>query len=167
MNYTKMQKIFAFPLIKMVGKFSPYYSTKLSFFFYKKWGVQFTGIPNYISSSVYFDGGNYQLIEIGNGCTISSNVSFLTHDWALNTVIKSMDFHSDEKLGRHKSIILEQNVFVGRGSIILPGVYIGEGTIVGAGTVVRGKIPPFSIVIGSPCKVIGDTREYIKRFIQK
>lgn len=163
--FTKIQKIFVFPLIKIVSKLSPYYSTKISFYFYKRWGVKFDGKPNYISSLVYFDGGNYSLIQIGEGCTISSNVSFLTHDWAMNTVIKSMDIKFDGLLGRHKSIVLDRNVFIGRGSIILPGVFIGEGSIIGAGTIVRGKIPPFSLVIGNPCQIIGDTREYVKKFI--
>jgi acetyltransferase-like isoleucine patch superfamily enzyme len=150
MKFIKIQKVIVFPLIKVIGKISPFYSTKLSFFFYRKWGMKFIGKPNYISSSVYFDGGDYNLIEIGEGCTISSNVSFLTHDWALNTIIKSMDIKVDGLLGRHKSIVLERNVFIGRGVIILPGVLIGEGTIIGAGSVVRGKIPSYSLVIFSP-----------------
>lgn len=166
MILAKFQKVMAFPLIRIVAKLSPYYSTKISFFFYKRWGMKFDGQPNYISSLVYFDGGNYNLIQIGEGCTISSNVSFLTHDWALNTVIKSMNIEVDGLLGRHKAIILEKNVFIGRGSIILPGVTIGEGSIIGAGTIVRGKIPPFSLVIGNPCQIIGDTREYVKKNIK-
>lgn len=83
----KIKKIFYFGLIKMVGKFSPALATKISYRFYCSSGMVFKGRPNYISSSAYFDGGNYSLIELGEGVTISSEVSFLTHDWALNTVI--------------------------------------------------------------------------------
>ncbi|MBV2225995.1 MAG: acyltransferase [Sphingobacterium mizutaii] len=161
----KLLKIYYFILIRIVGKFNPAKATQISYKFYKKRGMKFNGVPNYISSKVYFDGGNYSLIEIGNGVTISSEVSFLTHDWALNTVIKSTEFSYPGLLGRHKKIILEDNVFVGRGTIIMPGAVVGEGTIIGAGCVVRGVIPKFSVVIGNPCQVIGDTRDYIKRFI--
>jgi acetyltransferase-like isoleucine patch superfamily enzyme len=161
----KLRKIFYFLLIKVVGKFDPARATKISYRFYNRGGMIFQGMPNYISSSVYFDGGNYSLIELGEGVTISSDVSFLTHDWALNTVTKSMNYESDTLLGRHKKVTVGRNVFIGRGTIVLPGADIGEGSIVGAGTVVRGTIPAFSIVIGSPCQIIGDTREYAKKFI--
>jgi acetyltransferase-like isoleucine patch superfamily enzyme len=161
----KLIKVYYFSLIYIVGKFNPAQATKISYKFYKKRGMIFKGIPNYISSSVYFDGGNYSLIELDEGVTISSEVSFLTHDWALNTVLKSMNYKSKDFIGRHKKIVVAKNVFIGRGSIVLPGAQIGEGSIVGAGTVVRGVIPPFSVLIGNPCQVIGDSREYAKKFV--
>jgi acetyltransferase-like isoleucine patch superfamily enzyme len=77
-----------------------------------------------------------------------------------------MDYSSNGSLvGRHKGIIIEKNVFIGRSSVVLPGVVIGEGSIVGAGTVVRGKIPKYSLLIGNPCQITGDTRDYVKKFI--
>lgn len=97
--------------------------------------------------------------------TISSEVSFLTHDWALNTVIKSMNINYPGILGRHKNIRVGKNSFIGRGSIVLPGANIGEGVIIGAGCVIRGNIPDFSVVIGNPAQIIGDTREYVRKFI--
>jgi acetyltransferase-like isoleucine patch superfamily enzyme len=158
-------KIFYFLVIKIIGKFRPDIATNISYHFYKKRGMIFKGRPNYISSSAYFDGSNYSLIELGNGVTISSNVSFLTHDWALNTVIKSTNYKFDGILGRHKNIAIEDNVFIGRGSIILPGAYVGKGSIIGAGAVIRGKISEYSVVIGNPCQTIGDSRDYVKKFI--
>lgn len=163
----KIKKIFYFGLIRIVGKFNPAFATKISYRFYSSSGMLFKGIPNYISSSVYFDGGNYSMIELGDGVTISSEVSFLTHDWALNTVIKSMNISYDGILGRHKKIVVGRNSFIGRGSIILPGANIGEGVIIGAGSVIRGNIPDFSLVIGNPAQIIGDTRTYVSKFINR
>jgi acetyltransferase-like isoleucine patch superfamily enzyme len=40
------------------------------------------------------------------------------------------------------------------GVMILPGVRIGEGSLIGAGSVVTKDIPPYSIAVGNPCKVI-------------
>lgn len=160
-----LEKIFYFSLIKITGKFRPDIATKIAYRFYKKRGLSFKGQPNYISSSAYFDGGNYSLIELGKGVTISSHVSFLTHDWALNTIIKSTEYRYNGLIGRHKKIVIEDNVFIGRSSIILPGVHVGKGSIIGAGSVVRGSIPDYSIVIGNPCQIIGDTRKYIKKFL--
>lgn len=52
-----------------------------------------------------------------------------------------------------KGIIIEDFVWCGSNSIILTGSEIGEGAIIQAGSVVHGKIPPYSIVGGNPAKV--------------
>lgn len=46
------------------------------------------------------------------------------------------------------------DVWIGRRVIILPGVTIGDGCVIGAGAVVAKDIPPFSIAVGNPCRVI-------------
>ena len=51
-------------------------------------------------------------------------------------------------------ITLKDDCWIGTGSIILPGVTVGECSIVGAGSVVTKDIPPYSIAVGSPAKVI-------------
>ena len=51
-------------------------------------------------------------------------------------------------------IVIGDYVWIGGGAIILPGVTIGEGSIIGAGSVVSRDIPPYSVAIGSPAKVI-------------
>jgi acetyltransferase-like isoleucine patch superfamily enzyme len=54
-----------------------------------------------------------------------------------------------------QEVTIGDNVWVGRRSIIFPGVTIGEGSIISAGSVVRIKvIPPYSLVAGNPAKVI-------------
>ncbi len=45
-------------------------------------------------------------------------------------------------------------VWIGMSVVILPGVTIGDGAIVGAGSVVAKDIPPWSVAVGNPCKVI-------------
>jgi maltose O-acetyltransferase len=47
-----------------------------------------------------------------------------------------------------------RNCWIGMGSCLLPGVSIGEGCIVGAGSVVVRSLPPFSVAVGNPAKVI-------------
>lgn len=53
-----------------------------------------------------------------------------------------------------KPVFIGKNTDVGTGSIILPGVKIGEGAIVGAGAVVNRDIKPFDVVAGVPAKTI-------------
>ncbi len=156
----KFEKAFVFLMIKIVGALKPGLGTKLSIHFYGRWGMKFSGTPNYMSSKSWYDGSDYSRIEIGEGVTISSYVSILTHDWALHTVGKALGHYTEAPLGQHKSVVLEDFCFIGRGSIIMPGAHVGKGSIIGAGAVVRGKIPEYSIAIGNPSKIIGSSKKY-------
>jgi len=52
------------------------------------------------------------------------------------------------------SIVIENDVWLGAGVIVLPNVTIGECSVIGSGSVVTKDIPPYSIAVGSPAKVI-------------
>ena len=47
-------------------------------------------------------------------------------------------------------VVIEDDVWIGAGAIILPGVTIGKGSVVGAGSVVRKNVPPMAVVVGNP-----------------
>jgi maltose O-acetyltransferase len=51
-------------------------------------------------------------------------------------------------------VTIGEEVWIAMGVIILPGVTIGDGVIVGAGSVVTKDLPPFTLAVGNPCKVI-------------
>lgn len=51
-------------------------------------------------------------------------------------------------------IQIERNVWIGFDACILPGVTIGEGSVVGAKSVVTESVPPYSVVVGNPARVI-------------
>jgi acetyltransferase-like isoleucine patch superfamily enzyme len=53
-----------------------------------------------------------------------------------------------------KPIVVERDVWIGAGVIVLPGVTIGEGSVVGAGSVVTRSVPPRVVVAGNPARVI-------------
>lgn len=55
---------------------------------------------------------------------------------------------------RQRFIKIENDVWLGAGVIVLPGVTIGEGVVVGAGTVVTKDIPPHCVAVGNPACVI-------------
>lgn len=87
-------------------------------------------------------------VEIGNNVMIASHVvlTSVTHDYN-NPSIRYSELI-------YKKIIIEDDVWIGAGAIILPGVKIGEGAVVGAGAVVTKDVEARSIVAGNPARVI-------------
>ncbi len=53
-----------------------------------------------------------------------------------------------------QGITIEDDVWVGSNAIFLDGARVGRGSVIGAGSVVRGEIPPYSIAVGVPARVI-------------
>lgn len=51
-------------------------------------------------------------------------------------------------------VVIGSGSWIGHGAIVLPGSHIGEHVVVGAGAVVTGKIPDFSVAVGSPARVV-------------
>ena len=51
-------------------------------------------------------------------------------------------------------VIIEDDVWIGAGTIILKGVTIGEGSVIGAGSVVTKSTKPYSVNAGNPCRLI-------------
>lgn len=69
------------------------------------------------------------------------------------------------KQGFHppKPIIIGDDVWIGRRVMILPGVHIGNGCVIGAGAVVAKDIPPYSVAVGNPARVIKNRKEEWER----
>lgn len=157
----KFEKGVGISLIRLSPIIRPGFATTTAMFFYGRWGMNFSGKPNYLSARINFDGTDYGHITIHEGVTISSYVRVLTHDWSLHTVAKASGHFSEKPIGKIQGVSIGPFSFVGTGSIIMPGAEIGTGCLIGAGTVVRGNIPDFSIVVGSPGTIVGDTRDFV------
>ena len=55
-------------------------------------------------------------------------------------------------------VTIGDDVWLGTRAVVLPGARIGAGSVIGAGALVRGEIPPFSIAVGAPARVVGRRR---------
>lgn len=100
------------------------------------------------------------LISIGDNCTISTNVSFITHD-ASAGVIMGREHYSD-LCGK---IVIGNNCFIGNSSIILYGITIADNTIIAAGSVVtKSVMEPGCIIGGNPAKIIGKVDKFKDKY---
>lgn len=73
---------------------------------------------------------------------------------AFNHGFYTRDIPTKEQDYMDAPIVVEDDVWIGAGSIILSGVTIGKGAIIAAGAVVNKDVPPFAIVGGVPAKVL-------------
>lgn len=113
-----------------------------------------------IQMNVTFTDPGY--VRLGNNVRLSGCI-FFGHDGSVNMLNRAYGCKLD-KVGK---VDLRDNVFVGHGAIVLPGVTIGPNAIVAAGSVVSRDVPPNSIVAGAPAKVVGNLDEYVERMKSK
>ncbi|MTJ12345.1 acyltransferase [Anabaena sp. UHCC 0187] len=89
-------------------------------------------------------------IHIGKNCMIASHCGI----YANNHVFTNPLLPIKQQGVTCEGIIIEDDCWLGHGVTVLDGVTIGKGSIIGAGAVVSKDIPPYSIAVGVPAKVI-------------
>ena len=87
-------------------------------------------------------------VTVGEDCQIGPNVQLLPPTHPLEPGPRR------DKLEAARPITLGDNVWLGGGVIVCPGVTIGENTVVGAGSVVTRDLPADVVAVGSPARVV-------------
>lgn len=120
----------------------------------------FIGHFNFIDAS----GG----LMIGAGCQITNFVSVLTH-----SSHRALRLEREGYFGREAPAGMQRAAtsigawsFVGPHSTIAPGARLGRGVLVKAYSFVSGEVPDFAVVEGQPARVVGDTRELDRAWIE-
>ncbi len=110
------------------------------------------GYNVYLGYNVYI---NYDLVILDEAKVSIGNNVFIGPQCGFYTAIHPLDV-AQRNLGIEKAspITIQDNVWIGGKVCILPGVTIGEGAVIGAGSVVTKDIPPYSLAVGNPSKVI-------------
>ena len=103
----------------------------------------------YLGAGVQLYAWNERII-IGNNVLIAAGVRMITrkHDFSIVDVPISSQGYTN------LPIIIEDDVWIGFQSTVLPGVKIKQGSIIGAGAVVTKDVEPFTIVGGVPARLI-------------
>ncbi|MFW6358473.1 MAG: acyltransferase [Chroococcales cyanobacterium] len=92
----------------------------------------------------------YGNIQIGKNCLIASHSSLYAHNYNFADATRPIK----EQGFTYKGIVIEDDCWLGSGVRVLDGVTIGQGSVIGAGAVVTKDIPPYSVAVGVPAKVI-------------
>ncbi|NEO29042.1 MAG: acyltransferase [Symploca sp. SIO3C6] len=92
--------------------------------------------------------GDY--IKIGNYCLIASHSGL----YANNHIFDDSTRPIIKQGNSYKGIVIEDDCWLGSGVRVVDGITIGQGSVIGTGAVVTKDIPPYSIAVGVPAKVI-------------
>ncbi len=92
-------------------------------------------------------------ISIGNYVSIAPDVFLTASDYQFE---KGKTFREQKKV--EKEIVIGDDVWLGAKVVVVAGVTIGDGCIVGAGAVVTKDLPPNTIAVGVPARVVGERK---------
>jgi acetyltransferase-like isoleucine patch superfamily enzyme len=100
------------------------------------------------SNNIRASGGK---ISIGENCLIAQNVTIVAtnHNIKLGELINKQSWTQDNNF-----VIIKDDVWIGAGSVILPGITIGNGAVIAAGSIVTKDVDENAIVAGNPAKLI-------------
>ena len=107
--------------------------------------------------------GEFGHLEIGRYCAIAGDVRIIVANHAIDRVTTypfaalhriwpSAPADGSDHAG--DGVVIGHDVWIGQGVTVLPGARIGDGAIVGAAAVIAGTVPPFSVVVGNPARVL-------------
>ena len=100
-------------------------------------------------------------IFIGDGCMFAPNVVLATAGHPIDPQLRAQVYQYT------KPIRIGNNVWIGAGAVVLPGVTIGDNTVIGAGSVVTRDIPAGVVAVGNPCRVMREIGEHDKQYFFK
>ena len=123
------------------------------------------------SDSWLYTSGSHALLEIGDGTRMSGHcvLAAVAHVRLGRSVLLGRNVYIgdsshrttapdvpivDQGLDSIAPVLIEDGAWLGQNSVILPGVTIGEGSVVGANAVVRDDVPPRTVAVGAPARVV-------------
>ena len=103
------------------------------------------------SGTVIYTGNG---VKIGDGVAVAANCTFAPTNHAIadrGTPIRLQGFQPSKG-----GIVIEDDVWLGAGVVLLDGVLLRQGCVIAAGSVVRGEVEAYAIYAGAPAKRIGE-----------
>jgi acetyltransferase-like isoleucine patch superfamily enzyme len=102
------------------------------------------------------------MVSLGDNVYITAGVQFVTHDGG--SLILRREYPDLEWTA---PISVGNDVYIGMRTMLMPGVTVGDRCVIGAGSVVTRDIPPNSVAVGVPARVIRTVDEYLSKMLAK
>ena len=106
-------------------------------------------------------GSEPYLITCGENCLFATDVHLITHDGGVKVLNALGEF--GQRMDKIAPIVIGNNVYIGAGAYILPGVTIGDNVIIGAGAIVTKHVESGSVMIGVPARKYCTIDDYYER----
>lgn len=109
------------------------------------------GANTYINSGTVIYSGNG--VVIGAYCLVAANCTLAPVNHAFQE--RNQLIHEQRFQPTRGGIIIEDDVWIGAGVVLLDGSILRKGCVVGASSLVRSELPAYSINVGIPCRTVG------------
>ena len=100
-------------------------------------------------------------IYVGDKVMFGPNVTVATANHPIDPELRS------RALQYNRDVYIGENVWIGAGVIIVPGVRIGKNSVIGAGSIVTKDVPENVVAVGNPCRVLREIGERDREFFYK
>lgn len=118
----------------------------------------------YVGHHNFLEASNGLIIE--DGCQITNFITITTHSSHVSIRLYGAHYAGGDMIGYVKGKVhIGKYSFIGPHSTIMPDTVIGKGSLVAAYSYVQGHFPDFSIIAGNPAKVVGNTKDKDKSFL--
>ena len=100
-------------------------------------------------------------IYVGDEVMFGPNVTVATAGHPIDPTLRraALQYNADVHIGN--------NVWIGAGAVLVPGVTVGDNSVIGAGSVVTRDIPANVVAVGNPCRVLRPIGEHDREFYFK
>lgn len=129
--------------------------------FHANWGGKNVFMGNQVYANfnlTLVDDGN---IFIGDKVMFGPNVTIATPNHPIMPELR------EDALQYNKEVHIGNNVWIGAGAVLVPGVSIGDNSVIGAGSIVTKDIPSNVVAVGNPCRVLRKIGEHDKEYFYK
>ncbi len=125
---------------------------------YSNWGGKHLHFGKGVYVNFNFTAVDDRDIYIGDYVMIGPNVTIATAGHPIEPSLRrqGMQYNMEVRIGN--------NVWLGAGVIVLPGVTIGENSVIGAGSIVTKDIPANVVAVGNPCRVLREIGEHDRKY---
>ena len=100
-------------------------------------------------------------VYVGDKVMFGPNVTIATANHPAEPTLR------EKGLQYNKDVTIGENVWIGAGVVIVPGVHIGRNSVIGAGSIVTKDIPENVVAVGNPCRVLREIGEHDREYFYK